>query len=114
MPVTTKIKNKTLFIFIKGEIDHHTAPGLRDMIDDAIVVNECADCVVLDFSGVSFMDSSGVGLVMGRYRLLADKNKRLCVHNLSERDYRIMKMSGIESLAEITKKTETGRFGDIL
>ena len=114
MSVTIKNKNDTLYILIKGEIDHHTAPGLRDAIDDALVMNESANQVVLDFSGVTFMDSSGVGLVMGRYRLIAGKNKKLSVHNLSERDYKIMKMSGIEKLAEITKKTETGRFGDIL
>lgn len=114
MPVTVKNKNKTLYAFIKGEIDHHTAPDIRDAIDDAIVMCEDAEQVVLDFSGVTFMDSSGVGLVMGRYRLVTAKNKKLKVHNLSGRDYKIMKMSGIEKLAEITKKEESGRFGDIL
>ena len=114
MPVTVKNKNDTLYVFIKGEIDHHTAPGLRDTIDDAIVMNENANQVVLDFSGVTFMDSSGVGLVMGRYRLIAGKNKKLKVHNLSSRDYKIMKMSGIEKLAEITQKEETGKLGGIL
>ena len=58
---------------------------------------------MLDFAGVTFMDSSGVGLVMGRYRLAASKGKKIRVDNLSERDYKIMKMSGIEKLAEINK-----------
>lgn len=114
MPVLIKTKNKILYAFIKGEIDHHTAPDIREAIDDAIVMCENAEQIVLDFSGVTFMDSSGVGLVMGRYRLIAGKRKKLKVQNLSERDYKIMKMSGIEKLAEITKKEETGKFGDIL
>lgn len=114
MPVLIKTKNKTLYAFIKGEIDHHTAPDIRDAIDDAILMCESAEQIVIDFSGVTFMDSSGVGLVMGRYRLIADKNKKLKIQNLSERDYKIMKMSGIEKLAELSKKENTGRFSDIL
>ena len=104
MPVTVKNKNKTLCFFIKGEIDHHTAPAIREAIDDGILMFETAEVIVLDFSGVTFMDSSGVGLVMGRYRIIASKNKHLKIENLSERDYKIMKMSGIEKLAEISKK----------
>ena len=103
MPVTLKNKNSTLYAFLKGEIDHHTAPELRECIDDAIILNEAPNLIVLDFGGVTFMDSSGVGLVMGRYRLAASKGKKLRVDNLSERDYKIMKMSGIEKLAEINK-----------
>ena len=103
MPVTLKNKNSTLYAFLKGEIDHHTAPELRESIDDAIILNDAPNLIVLDFGGVAFMDSSGVGLVMGRYRLAASKGKKLRVDNLSERDYKIMKMSGIEKLAEINK-----------
>ena len=61
---------------------------------------------MLDFYDVSFMDSSGVGLVMGRYRLASAKGKKLKVNNLSKRDYIIMKMSGIEKLAEINQRNE--------
>lgn len=103
MPVTLKNKNSTLYVFLKGEIDHHTAPELRECIDDAIILNDAPNLIVLDFGGVTFMDSSGVGLVMGRYRLAASKGKKIRVDNLSERDYKIMKMSGIEKLAEINK-----------
>lgn len=106
MPVIIKNKGSDLYAFIKGEIDHHTAPDIREAIDDAILFNEKAETIVLDFSGVTFMDSSGVGLVMGRYRLASGKNKKLRVENLSERDYKIMRMSGIEKLAVISQKGE--------
>lgn len=104
MPVTLKLKNNTLYAFIKGDVDHHTAPEIRECIDDAIAVNENADEIILDFSGVTFMDSSGVGLVMGRYRLIAPMGKKLCVDNLSARDYQILRMSGIEKLAPINQR----------
>ncbi|MBQ8182455.1 MAG: STAS domain-containing protein [Clostridia bacterium] len=106
MPVTIKTKQNTIYAYLKGEIDHHTAPELRNTIDDAIIMNETSQMLVLDFSGVTFMDSSGVGLVMGRYRLASSKGKKLRVDNLSERDYKIMKMSGIEKLAQINKVKE--------
>ena len=106
MPVTLKNRNGTLTAFIKGEIDHHTVPDIRDAIDDAFVSVENIDGLVLDFYDVTFMDSSGVGLVMGRYRLASSKGKSLKVNNLSKRDYMIMKMSGIEKLAEIKQRNE--------
>ncbi len=114
MPVIIKTKGEVLTAFIKGEIDHHTAPAIREKIDDAVLMNDNAKLVVLDFSDVSFMDSSGVGLVMGRYRFASPKGKAMRVVNLSERDYKIMKMSGIEKLCKLSKKQESGRFGDIL
>ncbi len=114
MPVLIKTKGDILTAFIKGEIDHHTAPNIREQIDDAVLINSNANTVVLDFSGVTFMDSSGVGLVMGRYRLIKGQNKAMRVENLGERDYKIMKMSGIEKLCKITKRQEVKRFGDIL
>lgn len=104
MSVALKLKNNVLTILIKGEIDHHTAPAIRESIDDAIAVNCNANLVILDFSGVSFMDSSGVGLVMGRYRLLAPMGKMLQVDNLSARDFQILKMSGIGKLTTLNQR----------
>ena len=104
MPVTIKKKNDELFACLKGEIDHHTAPELREAIDEALSLSERATVLVLDFSEVSFMDSSGIGLVMGRYRYAATLGKKVRVENLDDRNYKIMKMSGIEKIAEISRK----------
>ena len=104
MPVSIKIKEDAMLVQIKGEIDHHTAPDIRETIDDAIIVNDSVKKVTLDFSSVSFMDSSGVGLVMGRYRLATNKGKSMALKGLGERDHKIMKMSGIEKLMPISKR----------
>ncbi len=104
MPVVLKKNRKTLVAAIKGDIDHHSAAELREAIDEALADNADADMLVLDFGEVTFMDSSGVGLVMGRYRLAETLKKKVRVENLDERDYRIMKMSGIEKIAEINMK----------
>lgn len=104
MPVTIRHKNDTVSALLKGEIDHHTAPEIREFLDDAVISIESAKRLVLDFSEVTFMDSSGVGLVMGRYRLCASLKKKLSVTGLDERNYKILKMSGIEKIAEIKRK----------
>lgn len=106
MSVTIKRKNDYIYAFIKGEIDHHTAPEIRETIDDALSTSESAKVLVLDFNEVSFMDSSGVGLVMGRYRYATTLGKKIRVDNLDNRNYKIMQMSGIERIAEINKKGE--------
>ena len=106
MAVVIKRKNKYLYAFLKGEIDHHTAPEMREAIDDALSSSESCEILVLDFYDVSFMDSSGVGLVMGRYRYATTLGKKVRVDNLDDRNYKIMQMSGIEKIAEINKKGE--------
>lgn len=57
----------TLYAYLSGEIDHDAAQDLRLALDDALV-SRSPRTLVLDFAGVGFMDSSGVGLILGRQR----------------------------------------------
>ena len=102
MSVRIELSEDKLIAYLEGELDHHAAAPIRQKIDEAILEHKPKK-LIIDFEALSFMDSSGIGLVMGRYRLAASKGKKLRVDNLSERDYKIMKMSGIEKLAEINK-----------
>ena len=99
MPVAIKSQDKQFTAFLSGEIDHHTAPRIREKIDSHLNALK-PESLILDFSGVTFMDSSGVGLVMGRYKNAQSLNCSTCVCGLRERDLRIMKMSGLEKLVE--------------
>lgn len=96
----TEIKNKALTLYFSGEIDHHTAKEMRETADGEITFHAPKE-VILDFSGVSFMDSSGVGLIMGRYKLSKSLGAYLSVQGLSKRDQRIVAMSGLSKLIEI-------------
>ncbi len=107
MPVTVHRKGETVAVCLKGDIDHHTVPALREAIDDAVSATPGAKTLVLDFSDVTFMDSSGVGLVMGRCRLCRPRGIALRVVNLSPRDARIMAMSGVRSIAELGERSQT-------
>ncbi len=93
---------KCMTVFLNGEIDHHTAAAIRKAIDDE-TDRLLPKILVLDFSSVTFMDSSGVGLVMGRYRNVSAHGGRLEAVNLPAGCYRIMKMSGLEKIAKIQK-----------
>ena len=69
MSVEIKVTGEVVTALLSGELDHHTARIMREAIDNAIELN-MPTALVLDFKDVSFMDSSGIGLVMGRYRNL--------------------------------------------
>lgn len=100
MPVEFKIEEHKTTAFLSGEIDHHTAEPMRNEIDRQIRKNR-PETLCLDFRKISFMDSSGVGLVMGRYRNLQPYGGRLELSGLSGTARRVMELSGIEKIATI-------------
>ncbi len=91
-----------LTVMLDGEIDHHTAKAIREEIDEAIDFH-MPSLLIMDFERVSFMDSSGIGLVMGRYKNLQKNNAKLNLTNLPPNIYKVMKLAGIERLAKIER-----------
>ncbi len=87
----------TLTVALRGELDHHTAGAIREKIDTAVLSRRCRR-LVLDFSGLTFMDSSGIGLIMGRYRLMGSLAGGLTVSGASPRLESIMRLAGLEKL----------------
>lgn len=94
---------KEIRVYLSGEIDHHSAALIRASIDDAII-HKHPSLLILDFSAVTFMDSSGIGLVMGRYKLMKTVQGRIRVENLSPGAYKVMVLAGLEKLGEIRQK----------
>ena len=103
MPVQLHYEKCRLTARLSGEIDHHNAAGLRSEIDQALARLR-PPFLTLDFDEVTFMDSSAVGLVMGRYKLLGGFGGALEVVNLSPVAYRMMQLSGLQSLAKLKEK----------
>ncbi len=97
MPVEIDIDEKSVTAYISGEIDHHNAAKLRNDIDEAIE-NAYPEFLVLDFGGVTFMDSSGIGLVMGRYKLMKNLSGTVVIENAPNAIKKVMRMAGIEKL----------------
>lgn len=94
---------KEIRVYLDGEIDHHSTGLIRVSVDDAII-HKRPKLLVLDFKSVSFMDSSGIGLVMGRYKLMRTVGGRISVQNLSPGAYKVMKLAGMERLGEIKQR----------
>ena len=90
-------KDSTLRVIMIGEIDHHAIGNERKNIDDFIKKN-LPKLVVLDFSRVKFMDTSGIGLIIGRYKLACELKIKLAISNVPEGLKKIMRFSGIYSL----------------
>ncbi len=105
MAVQINVKGEVVTAYLSGELDHHSAAAFRSEIDTAVELNMPA-LLVLDFTGINFMDSSGIGLVMGRYRNLSRRGAKLHISGASSQIYKVMKLAGIERLAtmDVCKK----------
>ena len=90
-------------VSLSGEIDHHNASVLRLEADEAIQ-STLAQNVRLDFADVAFMDSSGIGFVLGRYKIIESYGGNLEVVNLSPRLCAMMKLAGLEKLVTLKMK----------
>jgi len=92
-------KQEEIVVLLNGEIDHHRAEQLRTELDRIIEVSHPKK-MILDFTGVTLMDSSGIGLMIGRYKKLKERSARLCVRKLSSRIEGIFEVSGLFQVIE--------------
>ena len=105
MAVTLEVTNEDITAYLSGEIDHHSAVELRRRIDEAVLAGT-PEWLILDFSGVTFMDSSGIGLIMGRWRLMQEQGGRLTVRGVPKTLRKVMRVSGLDKLGVLEEKEE--------
>lgn len=103
MSVRIYLADDLLTACLIGEIDHHSAKAIREEIDEA-AGRARPERLMLDFRDVTFMDSSGIGLVMGRYAMMRELGGELLIDNMPAHIKKVMKLAGLEKLANI----ETG------
>ncbi len=102
MSVRIDATGEVVTAYLEGELDHHTAKEMRDTIDYAVEFN-MPTLLIIDFSGVTFMDSSGIGLVMGRYRNLQKTGAELHISGATPQIYKMLQLAGIERLAKLER-----------
>lgn len=88
------VKEDNLVVIMEGELDHHSTEEVRNKIDNQLDV-EGINKLILDFSQVSFMDSSGIGVVIGRYKKLNAKDGKICIAGVSPSVRRVFELSGM-------------------
>ena len=101
MEVYTDYEGGSLVFSLIGELDEHSAQFVRRQLDTAIVQYDNYDSVVFDLSRLSFMDSTGIGVIIGRYKLVKRDNKPVYVRKPTATVDKIFKMSGLYEI--ITK-----------
>lgn len=90
----------TLIAKVTGELDHHMAGKIRDEAD-ARIVKGGIKSLIFDFSELNFMDSSGVGLVIGRYKLVRSRGGRVNIVSCNPCVNKILHMSGIMRIIDV-------------
>ena len=94
MEVYTDFEGKSMVYRLIGELDEHSAEFVRRRLDASIT--ECSfDAVIFDLSRLSFMDSTGIGVIIGRYKLIRKHGKPVYVRNPSPTVDKIFTMSGL-------------------
>lgn len=86
-----------IVVRLNGELDHFCAQSVRRELD-ALLRDEAIRCLVLDFSALTFMDSSGIGVILGRYRILRDRGGCVYVVHMNKHIARIFHMSGMDRI----------------
>lgn len=95
-----KTKNGATIVYLSGEIDHHSSDLLRREIDEIIKKTE-PERIFLDFSDVTFCDSSGIALVLGRYRLMNAVGGKVTLCSLPKFAENIFVLAGIDRFVSI-------------
>ncbi len=94
MQIKKKLYNNTLYIMLCGELDEYTANYTRQILDK-IIKESVFNKLIYDLSGLEFMDSTGIGVLIGRYKILKNKNKSIYITNANSQIERIFNMSGL-------------------
>lgn len=97
--VTIDVQEDYMSAQLFGELDHHSVQAIREEIDRMALQNRPTE-LILDFGGVTFMDSSGIGLVMGRYKLMQELGGIIRLSQLSASIRRVMQIAGMDKLAK--------------
>ena len=100
MATKVNISNNILTLNLIGDIDHHSAKEMRETADENIDIYS-PKVLIIDFKEVSFMDTSGIGLIMGRYKLMHSIGGQVEIVNLSPYLKRIINLSGLGKLVNI-------------
>lgn len=100
MEMTAFNDGSRLCVKLTGEIDHHEAKDIRERLDKLIFENR-PKALVVNLSGIVFMDSSGLGLILGRYKLMKEIGGEMYLNEPTERVRKILSMAGVDRMIKV-------------
>lgn len=101
MQINYSLDDDYLYFYLSGELDQHYAKGVKDYIDRILDDVKGYKTVVFNMSELNFMDSTGIGMLLGRYKKLKKRSADCLVENPSLAVERVLQLSGIY---EVIKK----------
>lgn len=94
LAINLEVKQDVLIVRLSGELDHHTAEELREQVTD-VIENRNVRHIVLNLGQLTFMDSSGLGVILGRYKQIKNVGGQMVVCAVSPTVKRLFDMSGL-------------------
>ncbi len=94
MLVKNRVYNNTLYVLLSGELDEHSAYNTRITLDELFEHKDFKQ-IIIDLSELDFMDSTGIGVLIGRYKKMKDKRIPIFICNPSSHAEKIFKMTGL-------------------
>lgn len=105
MLLETQKVNNSLIVKVKGELDLLTAETFRNLVERAIN-REKAQNLILDMEQVDFIDSSGLGVILGRYRRIREQGGNMAIVGVKPHVKRILELAGIMGIVKVYQQTE--------
>ena len=102
MKIAKEYHGNVLVVAAAGELDHHTAGALKGCIQEELAKGRVRN-LVLDFTGLSFMDSSGLGVLLGRYKKLKAGGNSMYIKNANRQIEKVFDVSGIYKIIKKIK-----------
>ena len=98
-----RVKGETLIIYLPEELDHHTADKIRECTDELFVCKKIRD-VIFDYQNTGFMDSSGIGIIIGRYKKISYLGGKVYAIHADHQIRRILYVSGLTKVMDILEE----------
>jgi len=100
MKIKFNLSSECPHISFEGELDEHTSEYVRMNVDSLMeeFADKAIDKVIFDFEKLDFMDSTGIGVLLGRFRKWNGKNIQICIKNPKPQVDRVLKISGVYQL----------------
>jgi len=98
-------KRDILIVGLEGELDHHHAVEIRNSLDK-LLADTSIRHLILNLRNLHFMDSSGIGIFMGRYKTISKRGGQVCITNINSQLAKILEVSGLYSILKVYATVE--------
>ena len=101
MNITYQHRGPTLWVQLEGELDHHSASACRALMDEILSENQDIRQLRVNLCGLEFMDSSGIGVLIGRYKVIRERKGVMTLYGMNPAGTRIVEMAGLKKIMNV-------------